>query len=374
MIKILITGDYCPINRIEELSLNNKHEQIFNDFLPKIKEVDIAITNLECPLIDEDYISEKFGPSLKASTKTIETLKFAGFDVVTLSNNHIMDHGEAGLKSTLECLKINGIDFVGVGNDLERARKPLIKNIKNKKIAFFNFAENEFSNTHGDYPGSNPLSLVSNFNDIRNYKNLVDKIIVIFHGGNEMYQLPSPRLKETFRFFVDSGADAVISHHTHCFSGYEIYNNAPIFYSLGNFIFDYNLSKNELWNIGMGVVLKIENSKINFEIIPFSQNKNDNIGLMLLNEKEKNKFNNKIIELNSIIADDKKLNTEFQKFIESKEQQYSHYLEPYSNKILHGLFGRKIIPSFYSKKKKQLLLNLIRCESHRDIILKLLSK
>jgi len=374
MIKILITGDFCPINRIEELSLNNQHEQVFNDFLPKLEEVDIAITNLECPLIDKDYISEKFGPLLKASTKTVETLKFGGFDVVTLSNNHIMDHGVAGLNSTIETLKLNRIDFVGVGENLESAREPLIKYIKNKKIAFFNFAENEFSNTQGDYAGANPLSLVNNFNDIRKYKNEVDFIIVIYHGGNEMYQLPSPRLKETLRFFVDCGANAVMAHHTHCFSGYEVYHDSPIFYGLGNFIFDYNLRKNELWNIGIGIVLKIEDSKIDFEIIPFSQNKNNNDGLKLLNEDETRIFNTKIIELNAIISDDLRLNVEFDKFIELKRKQYSHFLEPYSNRILHGMFGRNFIPSFYSKKKKRLLLNLIRCEAHRDIILNLLSR
>lgn len=374
MIEILITGDFCPINKIESLSLEGNHDAIFNDFLKITQRVDLAITNLECPLTDTNTEVNKIGPCLKAAVKTVETLKYGNFGLVTLANNHIMDQGIEGLNSTLNCLNQHNIDYVGVGKNLQSARRPFIKTLKNKKIAFFNFAENEFSNSYDNGPGANPLSLVSNFNSIQSYRNQVDKIIVIVHGGNEMHNLPSPRFKETLRFFVDAGSDAVVAHHSHCCSGYEFYKEVPIFYGLGNFLFDYKNRDNHLWTLGMGIILKLNDNKITFELIPFFQNKENQDGIKLLEPSERVTFDCKMNELNAVIADDILLNNEFQKFILAKKKQYSHFLEPYSNRILHALFSRKLMPSFYSKRKKLLLLNLIRCESHRDIILNLLSK
>ena len=75
--------------------------------------------------------------------------------------------------------------------------------------------------------------------DIQIAKEDNDLVIVIVHGGREHYQLPTPKQRERFRFYADAGADFVVGHHTHCYSGYEIYKGKPIFYSLGNFIFDY---------------------------------------------------------------------------------------------------------------------------------------
>ena len=373
MTKILICGDYCPIGEIEKHSLKGQHEKIFNDFLDYIVDADLSMCNLECPITEEQSPSIKFGPLLKAHPDTLKSLKFAGFDMVTLANNHIMDHGVKGLECTIEACQENGLDIVGAGLTLEEARRPFIKEINGKKIAIINVAENEFSNTHGEYPGANPLSFPKNFQDIVNAKKEFDFLIVIFHGGNEMHQLPSPRLKETFRFMIEAGADAIIGHHSHCFSGYEWYNGKPIFYSIGNFVFDYDMRENELWNTSYAVMLELKENKLDFKIIPYFQNKKE-MGIKLMNEEEEKLCMAKIKELNNIIGDDHLLERAFENFIKSKEKQYSHFLEPYTNKYLHWLFGRKIIPSFYSNKKKKLLLNLIRCESHRDIILNLLSK
>lgn len=373
-IRIVVTGDYCPNKRVQKLSLENRHAEIFNDFLPVLETADLAITNLECPLIDYDCPSEKFGPNLRCATKTINSLTFAGFDIVTLANNHIMDQGIAGLQSTLTCLDNNRIDYVGVGKDLAEARKPLVKLVNGQKLVVFNFAENEFSNTNGKEPGANPLSLVDNFNIIRRYRAEADKIIVIVHGGNETYELPSPRFKETLRFFVDSGADAVIAHHTHCVSGYEIYKGVPIFYGLGNFLFDASEKSLGYWTIGLAVRFTLLAESTEFDLVPFYQNRGSDVGIHLMEGVEKEDFLSHLTNLNKIIADDSRLELEFRKFIRSKKKQYLHFMEPYTNRWIHGLYGRKIIPSCYSKKKKRLLLNLIRCESHRDIILNILSK
>ena len=97
-------------------------------------------------------------------------------------------------------------------------------------------------------------------------------MLVIVHVGPEHYQLLIPRMKEMYRFFIDVGADVVVNHHQHCFSGYEIYKEKPIFYGLGNFCFDWIGKRNGMWNEGLLLSLTLDlNHKRQFVLIPYRQ-------------------------------------------------------------------------------------------------------
>ena len=317
-IKIFISGDFAPINRVSDIINQGKYDSLYNDILPLIKEADISITNLECPLIEDGTPIEKTGPNLKANTNSIEAIKFAGFNLVTLANNHMMDYGTDGLKSTINICNENNIDYIGAGYNITDAQKIKYFEIKNKKIAFINCCENEWSTTMGDYPGCNPLNEIDIYNQIKEAKIKSDYIILIIHGGHEMYEYPSPRMKKLYHWFIDLGADAVIGHHSHCFSGFEIYNNRPIVYGLGNFIFDYYpLYLNSIWNFGAVAVLVINDNNINIELLPYSQC-NEKAEINLLTEQEKqNWYNKEIIYKQEIIKNDNLLINEFNKFIKS---------------------------------------------------------
>lgn len=369
---IFISGDFCPINRIGHLVSQGTDDLIFNDLLPIIRKSDLAITNLECPLTDSIDKINKIGPSLKASVKAAEMLSKSGFKLVTLANNHIMDYGYDGLKSTLAACKINGIDWVGVGEDYMAARKIHYRLAGKYKLAILNFTENEFSTTKGKYPGANPMDPVENYRDICEAKANSDYVIVIFHGGHEEFELPSLRIKEALRFYAEAGASFIFSHHTHSFSGYEIYKGVPIFYGLGNFIFDMPDIQNNDWNYGIAVVLKLD-EEVTYEIIPFEQC-NRTAGVKLLNEQETVTFNKEIDRLNSIIQNDDLLNSEFDKYCNKFRKMYISYLEPHSIMVLHYLRNRNIFPTLLSKRKRTLLLNLLKCESHRDVLIRLLDK
>lgn len=373
MIEIVVTGDLCPINRVEELVLNQNYDLIFNNTLQILSKADLAITNLECPLVNDANRIPKIGPALKANTRTIEALSYANFKLVTLANNHIMDFGVEGLKSTFKTCIDNGVSYVGAGNTLEEARKPFSITVKKHKLAIINIAENEFSNTNGNYPGANPFSLISNFNDIVEAKRNSDFIIVIFHGGNEGYNLPSPRLKETFRFFADAGADAIIGHHTHCFSGYEIYKNIPIFYGLGNFIFDYPVINNKSWHQGLIIKICFSKLKTSFQLFPINQFDNA-IGVQLAEGDELERILNEIKQLNLIIQEDSILKESFNQFTSQKSKEYLRYFQPYNNRILGFLARKGILPYQLSDYRRRLYLNLIRCESHRDALIEILAK
>lgn len=372
-LSILITGDFYAGYRIENLILEERFSEIYNDFLPLIRESDIAVTNLESPLTDYDVPIEKTGPAIKASKKAIGALKYAGFNVVTLANNHIMDFGDYGLIDTLELCDKNNINHVGAGMSHNEASRPLYVELKGKKIAFVNFAENEWSNTYDAKPGANPLNPVANFYTIAEAKKNADFVFVIVHGGHEMYRLPSPQMKETYRFFVDAGADAVVGHHSHCYSGYEIYNGSPIFYSLGNFIFDWPKKRNSIWNIGYAVKFSFEGNNLSFELFPYEQC-NEEFGTYLLGNKALEDFFVQLNELNLIILDDDELKRKFDGWCIKMSKNYNSYIEPHSNRFLHALQKRDLFPSFLTRKKRLLYCNLFRCESHRNVLLNLLSK
>ena len=363
---ILVTGDFCPINRTEVLIRKNNYEAIFADFLPIIKSSAFAITNLECPLTESYNGISKTGPLLRASPLAVNALSFAGFNIVTLANNHIMDFGIDGLISTIDLCERNNISSVGAGKDRQSARAIKYVNIANTIVAILNFSENEFSTTGGVYPGANPLNLVDNFYDIRIAKDNADYVIVIFHGGNEYFSLPSPRIKSTLRFFADAGASAVIGHHTHCYSGYEIYNDVPIFYSLGNFVFDNPQKRGSSWNNGFSVVLNF-NKTMDFEIIPYKQCDKE-AGVKLLGYEEKQTFNSNIEKMNKVILNDKQLEISFMQYVNQVKNMYLSFLEPHSSKILHFLRIKKLFPSLLSQRKRLLYFNLMRCESHREVL------
>jgi hypothetical protein len=368
MVEIFISGDFCPINRNEKLILEGDFYNVFNDLLPVIKQSDIAVTNLECPLTSDISKNEKSGPNLKASEKAIEALKFAGFNLVTLANNHIMDYGESGLNSTITKCQEAGVDYVGIGSNDQNARMPVYRLINGVTIAFINFCENEWSTAKDNYPGANSLNPVLNYYDITEAKNKADHVIVIVHGGHEDYSLPSPRMKQTYRFFIDAGASVVIGHHTHSFSGYEVYKGSPIFYSLGNFIFDWNGRINSRWNRGFAVQFKIDHKNISYELIPFIQG-DKHPGVRLLDESENTLFRNEIFTLNSQISNDEVMSRKFNDLIKARKRNYLSIFEPITNRFFLSLYHRGFLPSFLSARKKKDMLNLIRCESHRDLLI-----
>lgn len=111
---LLIAGDFCPQKRIVDLLEDKKFNYVLGEVKPIVAQSDYSIVNLECSIISgsEKPIS-KLGPNFGSSFKAIEAVKWAGFNCVTLANNHFLDYGDEGVKYTLEsCHKI-GLDTVG---------------------------------------------------------------------------------------------------------------------------------------------------------------------------------------------------------------------------------------------------------------------
>lgn len=371
-ISIFISGDFAPRHRALEVIRNKEFTLLYGDVLPYIQKADISITNLESPLIDDGIPIPKTGPNLKSPTESVEALKYAGFDMVTLANNHMMDYGAEGLYSTISTCENNGIRCIGAGRNFIEASKICYFERKGKTIAFINCCENEWSTTVDANPGCNPLNEVNIYYQIQEAKANADFVILIIHGGHETYELPSPRMKKLYRWFIDLGADAVIGHHTHCYSGSEVYKNKPIVYSLGNFIF-YKKTPNPSWNIGVFSILSLTNEGVKIKLYPFEQF-NSKMGLCLLAPDETNRWKQINKDKTEIINNDTKLTEMFEAFCSKNERLYRSYIEPNSNKYILAAKNRGWLKRHISGNKALLYLNIIRNESHRDLLLQLLKK
>lgn len=372
---IFITGDYCPIGR-NSLAIDQGDFSMIKAIAPFALKADLAITNLEAPITSSNTKLNKSGPNIKVNKNSLAPLKESGFSLVTLANNHILDYGTQGIKETLDHCFFNGIDTIGAGLNLKKAKTPYIFEKGEKKIGIINIAENEFCSAKENSAGANPVNLIQNHQAIKNLKKQVDYVLIIAHGGREHYQIPTPKIRERYRFYVESGANAVIGHHPHCFSGYEIYNEAPIFYSLGNFLFDYKTKYQKgPWTQGYGVNIKINNDIIDFEIIPFHQGRAENPNLILFDDIEKENFFKEIEELNSIITDDILFFESWSKYLKTQEVSYKGLLF-IQNKYIRAAINKGFLPKwfFHSKEHKTLLLNLFRCETHKEIMTAILEK
>lgn len=366
--KVLVAGDFRSSKRTVKFIKEGNLSPILGDIVPLTQSVDYAIVNYEAPVTQGNYEPiKKMGPSLRSSELDVKAVKYAGFDMVTLANNHILDYGELGLKDTVEVCAKNGLDVVGVGRDIEEASEIFYTKINGEVLAIINCCEHEFSVATDFSAGANPLDPVKQYYQIQKARENADYVLVIVHGGHEYYQLPSIRMVDTYRFFIDAGADAVINHHQHCFSGYEVYRDKPIVYGLGNFCYDAEDQRDSLWNEGYVVLLAFEEGdSIGMDIVPYIQN-NERAGVFLL--KDRTLFDKKILHLNEIIADRKMLVEKQDEYYKSQITIAKSSLEPYANRVLLALRRRKLIPSLLSEKVQYRVCNMIECESHRDKLL-----
>lgn len=365
-INIIIAGDVVPSDRTVPLFKERKTEILFGEVMPVLKEVDYAVVNFEAPVvIDKGNPIKKSGPNLAAAPQAMEVIKEAGFNMITLANNHVRDQGQTGVMDTLHSAVKVGLDYVGGGENLAEAQKTSFVSIQQKKFAFLNFCEQEYSIATNDYGGSNPYDIIDITKSVQEAKAVADYVILIIHGGVEHYQLPTPRMKKEYRFFVDAGADAVVNHHQHCFSGYEFYKGKPICYGLGNFCFDADdLRNNGMWDKGFLAKLTFDEEQVSLTPIPYSQC-GDEPKVKLL---ENSAFDQKFSELNTIIGDDCKLTKAFQDWVVTKQRKLLSVMNVFGNAVFDKLFKKGYLDSLCKQDRLLVVKDLLYCESHLDVL------
>lgn len=221
-------------------------QNVFKNVDPLFLNADAVVVNLEDPMTTSSINFKKTVP-LKANPIYAPVLKNNNIVVACLANNHIMDYGNTGLTDTINALRSNGINYTGAGDNLDQATQPVYLNIKGRKIAILNFLDNstftdflpsEMPGATINSPGYAPADWNIIKQRIDESKKNSDVTIVVFHYGNEYSTIPNPSQIELSHECIDEGADMVIGSHPHVIQKIESYKGKPIFYSLGNFVFD----------------------------------------------------------------------------------------------------------------------------------------
>lgn len=276
-ITLFFVGDIM-LNRGVEWSINKYGKGDwkfpFLEIAKDSEKADILFGNLESPISDK---GRKVGSiySFRANPKSIEGLNYAGFDILSVANNHIFDYGREAMEDTFLRLREAGIDYVGGGFSEEEAYSPLIKAINGStgspraeaRIAFLAYTSlgSENWSAKDNYSGIAWLTEERLEEDIKRAKNQADLIVVSMHFGAEYKSQPTSEQKYFARLAIDTGADLVIGHHPHVVQEIEHYKDGYIAYSLGNFVFDQGFSKETMQGLLLKVV--VTNGKIQ-KVIP----------------------------------------------------------------------------------------------------------
>jgi len=367
--EVIIGGDFFPNNPGQ--SDCGSSLELWGDFGPLFRDADLSILNLEAPLTYSDTPIKKTGPNLKLPPKAIDYLD--DIDLVTLANNHILDYGLKGLEDTIENCKKKGVSYVGAGLSEDDARETLYKTVGGETIAIINFCENEWVVDFVSKAGAHSMDLIKNANQIKTASEKADYVLVIVHGGHELYHYPSPRMVEQYRFYAELGATAVVGHHTHCVSGYEVYKGCPIFYSIGNLVFPSKINFSG-WYEGMLVNLKLGGGQIDWELLPYKQCQNGKCKISLLQGDEKKLFMKRIDEYSSVINDSNALNLKWAEFVTMRSLGFLGAVSVPVNILKKVLVRLGFADSKIFAKHFQLILNLVRCEAHRDLLIESLEK
>lgn len=244
-VKITLVGDIFPGER--DFTLNYGIKSQFEKhngklWIDAIKSIlgdnDIVIGNLESPLV---YSNETPKKTFYGTPDFAFFLKKCNINVLNVSNNHILEHGQYGFESTLRSL--NQANLGIVGNIADSYSKIQIVNVGNIKIGIAGFSNVDLHKIHND----NSFAVLNENNVLDSLSKMsqlaVDIKILCFHWGNEYVHFPSLEQRKMAYRFIDAGAHIIAGHHSHVIQPYEKYKNGHILYSMGNFMFDFLHSK-----------------------------------------------------------------------------------------------------------------------------------
>lgn len=359
MKKIVICGDFRAANP----SIIRFDDEIAN----LIKNADVSICNFEAPIRTKGTNPiKKSGPSLDQSAESPVFLKNAGFNVILLANNHIMDYGQEGCDATIRAF--DGVETLGAGYAKD-AYSCRYVDLDGTRVGICSFVQNEFGVVPNRSDTSYGSAWINSFDVqavLSEAKKQCDFLLVLPHAGVEHTAAPLPEWRTVYKHLVDWGADAVIASHPHCPQGWETYQGKPIYYSLGDFYFD-ELTFDDLWYRSIVVELEVgEMVSVKEHFVCFD----DKTGVICLDNSERIK--DYIAYANRLLQN---------------ESEYNNYINEMCARrwagikygLLRGVCGvtlkmrlkyiiRLLGCMLLGNKDEMYLLNALQCESHRWVI------
>lgn len=263
VVEIVAVGDMIFSRSLADMVTYFKDiDYPLREVAPILQAADLAIGNLETTIAEQGTPAPK-RYTFRAEPYAADTLSRAGFDLVTLANNHAMDYGPDALLETLQRLRAAGIAAVGAGENESAAHVPAILEREGLRIAFLGYVnvlpdagipfDNSKTAATIDKPGvawaASPEVITA---DVSRARQSADVVIVLLHSGRELEYPPDKTQKALARAAIDAGAAAVIGAHPHVLQGVERYNGGLIAYSLGNFVFDMAIYQSAMLRLFVG--------------------------------------------------------------------------------------------------------------------------
>ncbi|MDF2936137.1 MAG: CapA family protein [Paenibacillaceae bacterium] len=242
-VSLAFTGDVIFAGNVETILKTNGYDYPYREITELLQKPDFTIANLETPITTRGDQQQK-QYTYRSSPDALPSFKAAGFDVVNLANNHILDYGQDGLLDTLKALDAAKILHTGAGKNLEEAYRPVIVEKNGMKVAFLGFSHKVPDNSWkagANHPGTTQLyDPKQAVKTIKETREKADLVVVMAHWGDEKAEKPLEEHRKMARSFIDAGADLIIGTHPHVLQGLENYQGKWIAYSLGNFLFTTN--------------------------------------------------------------------------------------------------------------------------------------
>lgn len=241
-VSVTITGDILLDRGVRKVIEQKGTDAVFSPFVDSVfQSSDIVIGNLECPAtkIKEPSFKQFI---FRAEPEWLFTLKRHGITHLNLANNHSVDQGRAGLVDTRENVVSAGMIPIGAGRTMEEAARPVLLTSSPRKV--YVLASLQLALENFAYLSEKPSVSQEDFDTlVERVRHLRSSdpdsyIIVTLHWGGEHTLQPVTIQRVRAHQLIDAGADALIGHHTHTLQTIEEYKGKPIYYSIGNFIFD----------------------------------------------------------------------------------------------------------------------------------------
>jgi len=365
-LSMIIGADIVPTeNNIDLFNKGNVDELFGQEIIAALGGADIRIFNLETPFCDVCTPIAKNGPVMLAPRAAIKGIKALEPCLLTLANNHIMDCGLAGFDSTVKLLIDNDISFCGAGENVRSASKPFIFKQNGKNIGIYACAEHEFSIASEDSPGANPFDPHESYDHISDLKSACDYVVVLYHGGKELYEYPSPYLRKVCRKMIEKGADLVVCQHSHCIGCYEMHAGGTIVYGQGDFLFEQDLD--QYWHNSL--LLRVEfGNEMSIEYIPIVRTDHR---VRLADKPRAAEILDQFERRSREILKDGFIETEYKRFAAEFSGSYlrTFHGEGLIFRILNKLSGHKLVHKIYSDETLLAIRNYIECEAHRELII-----
>ncbi len=339
-IHIFFAGDFCSTSSTMPISVSEELKE-------KIAACDLKVVNFEVPLKPDVDLPPQKRERFFQNEDVPAFLKDIGFNLFSIATNHTFDWDDEGFRKSKAIL---GDVAFGAGT-YEEAYKPRIVEVNGVKIGLIAVCFAAYTGVFDDVTKHDGLGCAY-INDLRvnhdiiEAKKQVDYLFILPHDGIEYIDVPMPETIARYRDFIDYGADGVIGTHPHCPQGWEEYKGKPIFYSLGNFLFNskdgysYRATNRPHWYEGLCVVLAIDDGKLSWEVV--NTRNVDNVGLVIDHDKIRNDHNEQIC---SYLKDD---------------DAYNRYLTPIQAKQAKGEL-RSIERMFKPRSLKEALKALWGC-------------